>query len=71
MIGDHHNDMAAARGAAVPAIFVAWGYGPPAMAEGARGADMLVIEGGLANIDTTTLSLAFVEHVRLNPAAAM
>ena len=35
MIGDHHNDMAAARGAGVPAIFVSWGYGPPEMAAGA------------------------------------
>lgn len=35
MIGDHHNDVAAARGAGVPCLFVGWGYGPPAMAEGA------------------------------------
>jgi phosphoglycolate phosphatase len=35
MIGDHHNDMAAARGAGVKAIFVSWGYGPPEMAAGA------------------------------------
>jgi phosphoglycolate phosphatase len=35
MIGDHHNDMAAARGAGVPAIFAGWGYGPAAMAAGA------------------------------------
>jgi phosphoglycolate phosphatase len=27
MIGDHENDMAAARGLGVPAIFVSWGYG--------------------------------------------
>jgi phosphoglycolate phosphatase len=27
MIGDHHNDMAAAAGAGVPAVFVTWGYG--------------------------------------------
>ncbi|MBU8538359.1 HAD-IA family hydrolase [Falsiroseomonas tokyonensis] len=32
MIGDHHNDMAAARGAAVPAVFAGWGYGPRSMA---------------------------------------
>ncbi|WP_439595949.1 HAD-IA family hydrolase [Falsiroseomonas sp.] len=32
MIGDHHNDMAAAHGAAVPAIFAGWGYGPRSMA---------------------------------------
>ncbi|MBN8873363.1 MAG: HAD-IA family hydrolase [Rhodospirillales bacterium] len=35
MAGDHANDVAAARGAGVPAIFAAWGYGPPEMAEGA------------------------------------
>ncbi len=27
MIGDHHNDMEAARGLDMPSIFVAWGYG--------------------------------------------
>jgi phosphoglycolate phosphatase len=27
MIGDHENDMAAARGLGVPSIFVSWGYG--------------------------------------------
>jgi phosphoglycolate phosphatase len=35
MIGDHHNDIAAARGAGIPAIFAGWGYGPAAMAAGA------------------------------------
>jgi phosphoglycolate phosphatase len=35
MAGDHANDVAAARGAGVPCIFAAWGYGSPAMAEGA------------------------------------
>ena len=35
MIGDHHNDIRAARGAGIPGLFVSWGYGPPAMAEGA------------------------------------
>ena len=35
MVGDHRNDVVAARGAAIPCLFVAWGYGPPAMAEGA------------------------------------
>ena len=35
MAGDHANDVAAARGAGLPCIFAAWGYGPPAMAEGA------------------------------------
>jgi len=32
MIGDHANDMLAARGAGVRAIFAGWGYGPPSMA---------------------------------------
>ena len=35
MIGDHRNDVVAARGAGIPCVFVGWGYGPPAMAEGA------------------------------------
>ena len=35
MVGDHANDVAAARGAGVKCIFAAWGYGPTAMAEGA------------------------------------
>ncbi len=35
MAGDHANDIAAAGGAGLPCIFAAWGYGPPAMAEGA------------------------------------
>ena len=34
MIGDHQNDMLAARGAGVPAVFAGWGYGPAAMALG-------------------------------------
>ncbi|MCB4823030.1 phosphoglycolate phosphatase [Roseicella aerolata] len=35
MIGDHRNDVLAARGAGLPCLFAGWGYGPPAMAEGA------------------------------------
>jgi phosphoglycolate phosphatase len=35
MLGDHANDIRAARAADMPGIFAAWGYGPPAMAEGA------------------------------------
>jgi phosphoglycolate phosphatase len=35
MAGDHANDVVAARGAGLPCIFAAWGYGPPIMAEGA------------------------------------
>ena len=35
MIGDHHNDVAAGKGAGLPTIFAAWGYGAPDMAAGA------------------------------------
>jgi phosphoglycolate phosphatase len=35
MVGDHHNDVRAARGAGIPCVFVGWGYGPLHMAEGA------------------------------------
>ena len=35
MVGDHRNDIDAALGCAVPSIFAAWGYGPPAMATAA------------------------------------
>ena len=35
MVGDHHNDVAAAAGAGLPCIFAAWGYGPRSMAAGA------------------------------------
>lgn len=37
MAGDHRNDVLAARGAGVPCIFAAWGYGSAAMADGAAG----------------------------------
>jgi len=29
MAGDHHNDIMAAAGLGMPAIFAAWGYGGP------------------------------------------
>jgi phosphoglycolate phosphatase len=35
MIGDHSNDVRAAQGAGLPCLFAGWGYGTPAMAEGA------------------------------------
>ena len=35
LIGDHHNDTRAARAAGIAAVFAAWGYGGPEMAEGA------------------------------------
>ncbi|MGI4801882.1 MAG: HAD hydrolase-like protein [Janthinobacterium lividum] len=35
MVGDHRNDILAATGAAIPAIFASWGYGSPDMAAAA------------------------------------
>jgi phosphoglycolate phosphatase len=35
MVGDHANDVVAARGSGLKSVFVTWGYGPIAMAEGA------------------------------------
>ena len=35
MAGDHRNDILAARGAGLPSVFAAWGYGTPEMAAGA------------------------------------
>jgi len=35
LVGDHSNDVVAAKAAGIPCVFAAWGYGPPAMAEGA------------------------------------
>ena len=35
MVGDHRNDVLAALGCAIPAIFAGWGYGRPGMEDGA------------------------------------
>jgi phosphoglycolate phosphatase len=35
MVGDHHNDVAAAAGAGIPCIFASWGYGRAPMSAGA------------------------------------
>jgi phosphoglycolate phosphatase len=35
MVGDHANDVAAAKGVGMPCIFAGWGYGRPEMAQGA------------------------------------
>jgi phosphoglycolate phosphatase len=35
MVGDHANDVVAARGAGLQCVFAAWGYGPMRMADGA------------------------------------
>ncbi len=45
MVGDHANDMLAARGAGIPAIFAGWGYGPAHMAaENAVAADVAALK---------------------------
>ncbi len=36
MAGDHRNDVLAAHGAGLPAVFAAWGYGAPGMEAGAE-----------------------------------
>jgi phosphoglycolate phosphatase len=42
MVGDHHNDIFAARGARVRSVFARWGYGRPEMEDGATaGADSM------------------------------
>ncbi len=42
MLGDHHNDVVAARGAGMACVFAAWGYGAAEMGHGSAGsaADM-------------------------------
>lgn len=35
MVGDHRNDVVAARGAGIASVFALWGYGPPESGEGA------------------------------------
>ena len=45
MVGDHANDVVAARGAGVACVFAGWGYGPPAMAAGA-----VAVAGGFAEL---------------------
>ena len=51
MVGDHRNDVLAAEGAEIPAIFVQWGYGSPDMRGAAAGAanpsEILPIAGRL------------------------
>lgn len=44
MVGDHRNDVAAARGARVPVIFAGWGYGDADMGEGAAAIAMSAAE---------------------------
>ncbi len=53
MVGDHHNDVAAANAAGIPCVFAAWGYGPREAGATAaeiaeRGADLPAIMAELA-----------------------
>jgi phosphoglycolate phosphatase len=41
MVGDHYNDMAAAKGCGIPGIFAAWGYGAAESAQVAQNASEL------------------------------
>ncbi|HTZ70371.1 MAG TPA: phosphoglycolate phosphatase [Acetobacteraceae bacterium] len=55
MVGDHTNDVSAATGAGVRAVFAGWGYGRPGMEEGAvaiapRPGDLPGIAARLLNI---------------------
>ena len=54
MVGDHHNDVAAAAAARMPCVFAAWGYGPreagsDATATAERAADLPGIMGRLSH----------------------
>lgn len=56
MVGDHRNDIAAARGAGLPAIFAGWGYGGAEMAEGANAVAPTM--GAVPDLATTLLGPA-------------
>ncbi|WP_254073433.1 HAD-IA family hydrolase [Acidisphaera sp. S103] len=47
MLGDHHNDVVAARGAGMPSIFAGWGYGSSTMAEGCTAVAYDITEAAL------------------------
>jgi phosphoglycolate phosphatase len=49
MLGDHHNDVLAARDAGIPSIFAAWGYGAVHMAEGSAVARDVAEAAAIAN----------------------
>jgi phosphoglycolate phosphatase len=56
MVGDHRNDIQAAAGCAMPAIFAAWGYGPAEMSTAAAAiaatpADLLPLASRLLQAD--------------------
>ena len=54
MVGDHTNDMLAASGAGVRAIFAGWGYGRPGMEKGA--AAIAATPGALASLASGLLN---------------
>jgi len=58
MVGDHHNDIAAARGAGVKSIYAGWGYGRAGM------------ENGASSVCSTPLDLALsvAELIQYDPA---
>jgi phosphoglycolate phosphatase len=47
MLGDHHNDVVAARGAGIPSIFAGWGYGAAGMADGSAAVAGDIVEAAL------------------------
>ncbi len=56
MVGDHENDMAAARGLNIPGIFAAWGYGHAASPQVARSAaELPAIIAGLKAYSSSQL----------------
>jgi phosphoglycolate phosphatase len=65
MVGDHANDMAAARAAGVPPVFVLWGYGAAEMAGGATTARVISAVPGIAE----ALVPAEPERRRREPAS--
>ena len=66
MVGDHRNDVQAARGAGLPCIFAAWGYGPPAMADGADAVADRFAE--LPEIAARLLGLDFAASIPRTPS---
>lgn len=50
MLGDHRNDVVAARTAGIASIFAGWGYGPASMADGSNAfAHDMIEAGAIAN----------------------
>jgi phosphoglycolate phosphatase len=47
MLGDHRNDVRAARDAGIPSIFAAWGYGAIGMADGSASIARTIAEAAV------------------------